>query len=260
MRPAVRAAALSAAVLAGAAGLAGAGTSGGALPAPVGTPGSAWGGAGRDLSGFEGYGTQGWVRQGVRWPGLPGGVGVQTAAAYRWRVRTENRRFYDAHGPALTVEFDKSFVNWGLDLAWQRYPRLGRTDDRRELFLGWYKRLVWARAGRAALPAAAWGRLSRDLDGFEGNGAMGWLSQGVESPQLPGGLVARALASYRWRLRSRERLFYNVHGPALGLELSGGGMDLGIENVWRRYPELGRSESALQLYLNWYFAWDLSRH
>lgn len=251
MRLAVKTALLSGLLAAAPAGAAGI--------SPLGYPGSAWGGANRDLSGFEGYGSQGWVRQGVRWPALPGGVGVQTAAAYRWRLRTENRRFYDAHGPGLTLELDKSFLNLGLDVAWQRYPRLNRTEDRRELFLGWYKRLVWARAGTAAFPLAAWGRLSRDLDGIEGNGAMGWLSQGAESPPLPGGLVARALASYRWRLRSRERLFYNVHGPALGLELSGRGMDLGIENVWRRYPELGRSESALQFYLSWYFAWDLAR-
>ena len=32
--------------------------------APLGFPGALWGGASRDMSGFEGYGTQGWLKQG----------------------------------------------------------------------------------------------------------------------------------------------------------------------------------------------------
>lgn len=226
---------------------------------PEGYPGAVWGNAVRDFSGFEGYASQGWVRQGVRWGTLPGGVGVQTAAAYNWRVRTENRRFYDAHGPGVILELDKAFLTTGAELSWQRYPRLGRTDNKREFFLGWYKRVPVFKAGGVAFPLAAWGRVSRDLNGFEGTGSMGWFSFGPESPKLPGGFVARAMASYRWRLRTQERLFYNVHGPAVGVELSGHHVDIGLENIWRDYGELHRRERALQAYVGWFLPWDFAR-
>lgn len=241
----------------------------GASYGPLDYPGASWGGVSRDLSGFEGYGTQGWVKQGVTWARLPrwGGVPIQTFASYQWRFRSENTRFYNAHGPGLSLELSKGPLDGGLEFAWQRFPELARTDDRYELFAGWYKRIDLARGARPALlglpllglPLSTWGRLAHDLNGFEGDGAQGWVQQGVDWVRLPRGVVVTTFAGYRWRLRSENRTFYNMHGPAAGVELSRGRMQAGVEHLWRRYPELGRFERAFQLYLSWYLSWNLDR-
>lgn len=240
----------------------------GAAYKPVGFPGSTWGSLGRDMSGFEGYGAQAWVQQGVEWFRLPYGVKPKTFGAYRWRARTENGKYYDCNGPAVTVELTKSFVDVGVDFAWQRFPGLQRNDDRYEIYAAWYKSVDLSSrtsAGRslglgvAGLPLTFWGRLSHDINGFEGDGAQGWVKQGMEWLTLPAGFVVKAQAAYQWRLRSQERLYYNVHGPALGVELSRPGIDIGVEHVWRNYPDLRRDERTFQLYANWYYAWDFSR-
>lgn len=234
---------------------------------PVAYPGSTWGALTRDIDGLEGWGAQGSVKQGVTWLRLPLEVDVNTFAAYRWRFRSENRPFYNAQGPAVSLEFTKGFLDAGLDFSWQRFPELRETSDQYELFVGWYKRLDLAKGGvdilgaRArGLPLTTWGRVAHDLNGLEGDGTQGWVSQAVEWCELPRGLaVVKTFAAYRWRLRDKNRTFYNVHGPAVGVELSRGPVDVGLEHAWRRYPGLSRSDKAISLYADWYFGWDLKR-
>ncbi len=233
--------------------------------APLGFPGAAWGGASRDLSGLEGYGTQGWLKQGVTWVKLPWDMPVRTFASYQWRFRTENRRFYNEHGPGVSLELSKAFVDLGLELAWQRYPELGRRNDQYELFASWYRRVDLARGAAIrplgipirGLPLSSWGRLAHDMNGIEGDGTQGWVSQGVDWARLPGGVSVTTFAAYRWRFRSENRPFYNMQGPAAGLEFGRGPVQAGFEHAWRRYPELGRFERAFQFYITWYSAWDL---
>ncbi|MBI4386370.1 MAG: hypothetical protein HY551_03210 [Elusimicrobia bacterium] len=233
---------------------------------PEGYPGSTWGNGTRDLNGFEGYGTQGKVHQSIQWLTLPGAITAKTFAAYRWRIRTQNRNFYDARGPAVGVEFTKSFVDFGADFSWQRFPGLNRTSEDFQLFVTWYKRVNLLEKSSQAnifglpilgLPLSTWGRLSHDLNNIEGDGAQGFVAQGVEWFRMPGDIVFRTLASYRWRFRSENRQYYNTHGPAVGVELGRKTVDVGVEFIWRRYPELPRSSRDFQLYLTWYFDWDL---
>ncbi len=233
--------------------------------APVGYPGGVWGNASRDFSGFEGWGVQSWARQGVTWATLPWNVPFQSFAYYRVRSRSENRPFFNAHGPAFSVELSKGFATLGADFYWQQYPELRRREDHHELFASWYKRIDLARGSKPKLlgvplqgfPLTTWGRLSRDLDGLEGNGAQGWIQQGIDIVRLPGAIMVTPFTAYRWRIRSENRTFFNVHGPAIGIEFSRGPISLGFEQAWRRYPGLQRTERAVQAYLAWYYEWDL---
>lgn len=229
---------------------------------PVGYPGGSWGSLSRDFSGFEGCGAQGWLRQGVTWTELPGNVAVQTFAYYNWRFRSENRLYYDSQGPSLSVEVRKGFLNAGVQTYWQQFPELRRQIDQHQAFLTWYKRFDLARGARLkpfGLPFSTWGSLTRDFDGIEGNGTQGWVQQGINAAKLPGGVMVTPFAAYRWRFRSENRPYYNVHGPAVGLEFARGPVTLDIENAWRNYPELQRNETALQAYVSWFYEWDLKR-
>lgn len=235
---------------------------------PEGYPGSTWGNLSRDFSGLEGNGSQGRVTQGVDWFHLPTNIPFKTYAAYKWRFRSENRPFYNAQGPALGLELSKWFLDLGLDFSWQRYPELGRNTREFEAYLAWYQRIDLAGKGAGksllgipilGLPLSSWGKLTHDLSDIEGDGTMGWVSQGVEWAKLPGNVVFATLASYNWRFRSENRRFYNTHGPAVGVAFIRKPFELGLEYSWKRFPELGRTTKEFQLTLNWYYSWDLKK-
>ncbi len=232
---------------------------------PLGYPGAVWGSVSQDFSGLEGLGSQGFVQQGVEWARLPADISFKTFAAYRWRLRVRNPDFFNAHGPAVIVQFSKAFIDAGVDLSRQRFPDLDRTVDQDELFAAWYKRVELAGPPRLlgvpvlGFPLTTWGRVSHDMSGIEGDGTMGWVAQGVDWLRFRGGTTLTTAAYYKWRLRSQERQFYNVHGPSINVELRGDPFQAGVEYDWRTYPGLDSREKALQLYLNWYYAWSLGR-
>jgi len=203
----------------------------------------------------------------VHWVTLPWQVAVKTQAGYNWRVRTEERRFYDARGPVAALELSKSFVDAGLNVTREELPRLGRISTASSLYATWYKRVNLTK-GRAeptfccipivGVPFSSWGQISRDLSGFDGNTTQGFLSQGVDWALLPGGITFRTTAAYRWRFRTKNRPFYNSYGPSVGVEFAHKYLQLGLERFWRRYPERNRPVSKeFQVYLSWYYRWDL---
>lgn len=106
--------------------------------APLALPFSAWGRMTYDLHGEEGSGSQGWVRQGVDWLALGRGWKFRTYAAYNWRQRTKNRRYYDVRGPSLGAVFNGRYFDLGAEYYWQRFPGLRRSDRTFSGFLSWY--------------------------------------------------------------------------------------------------------------------------
>lgn len=235
---------------------------------PEAFPGSTWGNGTRDLNGFEGYGTQGWVRQGVQWLTFPGQITAKTFAAYNWRLRSQNRTYYDSRGPAVAIEFSKAFLDLGWEYSWQEFPQLDTRSENPAVYANWYKRYdlsVWQKRANilglpvVGLPFSTWGRLSHDFNNLEGDGSQGYVRQAVEWVRLPGSVVLRTQASYNWRFRSKNRPYYNMHAPSAGAELGWKTVDLGIEYLWRSYPELSKNTRDFQLYLIWYFNWDLKR-
>jgi hypothetical protein len=236
---------------------------------PEAMPGSVWGTATKDFNDIEGWGTIGNLTQGVKWATLPADIAFTTYASYRWRLRSRNKLYYDAHGPALGVEFSRDAFSFGGDYEWQKYPGLDYTTNNFALYLSWYKRIDFLKGedGHASLfglpvlgfPTTTWGKVYHDFDHLEGTGTLGWVSQAVEWFSLPGDVVFRTLAIYRWRFRSKNEQYFDAHGPGLGIELGHKTVDLGLEYSWQRYPKLNTSTNDWHLYLTWYFGWDLKQ-
>jgi hypothetical protein len=239
---------------------------------PEAYPGSFWGTGTHDFNDVEGLGTQGVLAQGVQWFTLPGGVRFSTYAAYSWRFRSHNQDYYDAHGPALGAEFSWKFFNLGLDYEWQRYPLPSPGADYQNAvyYLTWYKRIdfLMPSDGKGhvfgipilGLPTTTWGKVFRDSKQLEGNGTLGWISQGIEWCRLPYDITFKTLAVYRWRSRSENQRYYDVSAPGVGIEFSRNSTDLGLEYNWAHYPGLGTTTSGWHAYLTWYFNWDLKKH
>ena len=238
---------------------------------PEGYPGKLWTMETSDHGNLEGTGTQGRLTQGVQWLTLPGAIAAKTYAAYDWRVRTLNSAYYNAYGPAAGVEFSKSFLDVGADYGWQEYPELNQATQDLSLYASWYESYNWFKHGEnpnilglpiVGLPIATWGKVTHDLNSFEGDGTMGWVSQAVEWVRLPipTSPLLRTLATYRWRFRGKNRTYFNQEGPAAGLELGWRHLTAGLEYSWRHNPELytdQRNTRNFQIYLSWFSAWDL---
>jgi hypothetical protein len=232
---------------------------------PEAYPGSFWGTATRDRSGVEGWGTQGNVNQGVQLFTLPGSIPFKLYGAYSWRLRTENNTYYSANGPALGGEFAWKFFNFGAAYERLTYPLLDTVTRDFSFYLTWYARVdFFSSGGQSSLlglsvlgfPTTTWGRLSYDLNDIEGAGTMGWISQGIDWFRLPGDIVFRTLAIYRWRFRTLNEQYYDAHGPGVGIELGRKSVDLGASYSWQMYPHLNQTASDLYFYLTWYLSWD----
>jgi hypothetical protein len=244
-----------------------------ALPAfgetPEAYPGFVWGTATKDFNDVEGWGTQGLAEQAIQWTTLPGDIRVKTFAAYYFRFRTENASSYNSHAPALGFELSRDFLNLGGSYEWRTYPSIRETTQNFYLYLSGYKRfdLFSPKEGQPSLfgipvlgfPTTIWGQIFQAFSDLEGTGTLGWASQGIEWLRLPGDIVFRTLASYRWRYRTRTPTYYTAYGPAVGVELGYKTVDLGFGYSWMHYPHLQASTNDWNLYLTWYLDWDLKK-
>ena len=108
-------------------------------------------------------------------------------------------------------------------------------------------------------PGSTWGTLSRDFDGLEGNGAQGFVKQGVQWLTLPYDVPFQTYGFFAWRQRSLNRPFYNELGPGAGFSLSKSIFDFGLDFYSQRFPELHETSNTAELYLSWYQNWDWLR-
>ena len=232
---------------------------------PVGYPGSTYGNASQNFDGLEGAGTQGWVRQGVTWLEVKG-LDLNTYADYSWRVRTKNKTYYNVYGPGLIAALEKGPFSLGLEYTWLRYPEIPDTTRNASLFGIWYYSIdVYRLAGKIgpaqlvplALPLTSWGRLDYDLHGAEGSGSQGWIKQGVDWFSLGRGWTLNTYAAYNWRLRTKNRTYYDALGPSLGINCFNSGINVGLEYLWQRFPQLYTTTRTLNLYLTWFYEWNL---
>jgi len=228
-----------------------------------GFPGSTWGQASYDNDDISGSGVMGFINQGVLWGRLPGGVAVVTYAEYRHRSRNKNQIYYDAGGPAVGLELRKSVFIAGVDYYWETLPVLGEKSERAQGYAGWFvdwdiaSLLGLTRAPR--LPGSSWAQVSYDNDDISGSGVMGFINQGVDILQLPGGVTVNAYGEYRHRSRDKNQEYYDAGGPAVGMELQRSPVRAGVDYYWERLPVLGESSERAQLYVSWYLDWDLKR-
>lgn len=101
-------------------------------------PGSTWGFVSYDMNSINGSGAMGFVNQGIDWAVLPGDVVFNTFAEYRHRSRTRNKDYYDAEGPAIGIEFRKSYFRFGIDYYWERFTALGESSNKFQYYVTWF--------------------------------------------------------------------------------------------------------------------------
>ena len=234
---------------------------------PLGYPGSTFGDITRNFNGVEGSGTEGWVRQGATLLRTKG-ADLNTYAEYSWRMRTKNQHYYTAYGPVLMAALEKGPASLGIEYNWLHYPLASRTSNYAALFGIWYYTTdSYILAGKSggkphspqALPLSSWGRLNYDLQGIEGSGSQGWVKQGADWFSVGRGWMFDTYAAYNWRLRTKSRNYYNAFGPSLGVECSKSPAKIGLEYLWQRFPQDRISTRTFNLYLTWYYGWDLKK-
>ena len=232
----------------------------------LGLPGSTWGEATRDADNFEGWGSQGNVKQGVDWLKLPGGHVLDTYIGASWRFRDQHTFYYDAWSPLAGAAISRSFYTIGAEYSHTRYTELGQTADQMTAYVSVYQ--DWCASDSSSrlfglpvhgYPGDVWGRLTHTFDGYEGTGSQGHVNQGIRWLYLPGGVGVSTIAEYRWQLRALNNTYYDEHGPALGVELRRDGLRAGAQYYWQFLPALAQRHTTLYFYAGWYLAWDLHR-
>lgn len=104
----------------------------------LGFPTTTWGRVTKDFNHLEGLGSMGFVNQGIEWFKLPGGIVTRTLASYQWRFRTENKAFYNVHGPGVGVEFTYKSFDFGTQYIWLKYPDIRRNSHDFRIYLSFY--------------------------------------------------------------------------------------------------------------------------
>lgn len=225
-----------------------------------GLPGATWGSISYDDDNFTGSGGQGFINQGIQWITLPGDIALVTYAEYRYRSRTKNPLYYDAGGPAVGLELSKGFFKAGVDYYWERFSVLGQDSNRAQAYLGWY--IYWTankdkQLGPFDLPGSFWASITYDNDDYSGSGVQSFINQGVTLYNPPGGIPMTVFAEYRHRSRTKNNLYYDAGGPAVGLEFQKGRISWGVAYFWEHLPVINENSNRAQLYLTWYLFWDL---
>ncbi len=103
--------------------------------------GSTYGRISNEMGDGGGTTARGFVRQGMDWftsITAVGEVTLNSYAAYRFRFRTEDNYWYDAHGPAIGLELQRSPFSLGLEYMWQVNPRRDTSESIYGLYLTWY--------------------------------------------------------------------------------------------------------------------------
>jgi len=103
-----------------------------------GLPGSTWGQASYEKADIAGPGVLGYVNQGIDWITLPGDLTLNTFAELRYRLREDNKEFYNGYGPVIGVELRRSPWHIGMDYYWERYPELSETSNRLQFYVSWF--------------------------------------------------------------------------------------------------------------------------
>jgi hypothetical protein len=110
-----------------------------------------------------------------------------------------------------------------------------------------------------ALPGALWGSAGYDNDDFSGSGVLGFINQGIQWVTLPGDVAVVTYAEYRHRSRTKNPLYYDAGGPAVGLELTKDFMRAGVNYYWERFPVLAVTSNRAQAYVGWYIYWNANK-
>lgn len=231
-----------------------------------GFPGFTWGSMTHDLTGATGTGLSVLLNQGIDWIKLPGDIMVNTYAEYRYSTRTRESLYFDESGQSLGMQVKKFPFRLGVEYAWDDYREQDKIDSSKKAFFAWYYDWHKGMNGKNNLswldmkdfPGETYGKVTHDFDNGTGTGISGYVNQGIDWHTLPGNIVFNTYVEYRFNFRTGDNLYYNTHGPVLGMELrTKPSFKLGLENFWENNTELHTTVSKTSVYFRWYYDWDL---
>jgi len=81
---------------------------------------------------------QGSVSQGIDWFTFADDITFNTSIEYRFRARDFDETFYDAHGPSISIEFQKLPFVLGVDYSLSYNSHLDTTENAMSLYFRWY--------------------------------------------------------------------------------------------------------------------------
>ena len=228
-----------------------------AMSAIVGLPGFTWGNITNSRT--TGTGISFLVNQGIDWVKLPGDIIFNTFAEYRYRSRSKDNRYFDEQGQAVGFELKKSIFRLGAEYSWDRYV------EQKSAYLAWYDdwyKYMKKRGEEGGFPieglsGETYGKISHDLENTTGTSISGHVNQGIDWFTLPGDIVFNTYAEYRFSFRTKDNLYYNAHGPAVGVELQKKPFRIGMDYYWETGTKRHATDKKLGVYLRWYYDWDL---
>ena len=107
-----------------------------------------------------------------------------------------------------------------------------------------------------ALTATSYGRINHDFENRRGTSISSYLNLGIDWFKLPYDAVFNSYFEYRVNYRTKNNLFYNAHGPVVGVEIRRNNLRIGWDHYWENLPELNTSEIKSTIYIRWYYDWN----
>ncbi|HAS17083.1 MAG: hypothetical protein A2035_03060 [Nitrospirae bacterium GWA2_42_11] len=111
--------------------------------------------------------------------------------------------------------------------------------------------------GIEGLSGSTWGQVTYESgDTISGPSAQGYIKQGIDWITIKH-YQLDSFASLHYRFRTDNNEYFNTFGPALGIEIKKGPVNIGVQYFWERFTELQESDEQLQFFVNWWYGWDL---
>lgn len=226
---------------------------------PLGYPGNTWGNLTYDQNNISGSSLLGTVRQGVEFFKLPYDTTLYSYVSFGGRLRTLNETYYNVYSPSAGTQIRGGTWAAGYEYFYERYPALKQSVRPSEFYITSYQ--AWNTASilgisAVRLPGSAWGYASYNINGINGSGLMGFLRQGIGLYTFPWETRSQVYAELRYRGRTKNRIYYDAEGIALGVELQHGSINWGVDYYWERFPVLHQHSYRWQYYIGWFTNWD----
>ena len=235
----------------------------------VGLSGHTYGSLSRDVHGPFGNGASGLIQQGIDWVRLPWNTLLRTYGESSYMTRSWEPQYYDLLTNTAGLELTTTKgLKIGAAYTEQRWTRQSPSTATKGplLYLGWY--YDWYKYMHDESDDAGWlninsfsgstyGRVSQDLSGSTGTTVSGMVNEGIDWIVLPRNIILNSFAEFRFNLRTKDTLYYNTYGPAVGTELQKSPFKAGVEFYWEHDPEQHQVIPRVTVYLRWYYDWDL---
>ncbi len=105
------------------------------------------------------------------------------------------------------------------------------------------------------LPGDTWGLTTQYLGNKSFSGISAFVSQGVDWFDLPLGITFNTFVEYRYKYRTKEKIYFDASGTAVGIDFKKSAFHLRTDYYWEKMPGLNTFTQNRQTYLTWYYDW-----